>query len=91
MAKSVALAVVLSIMLSGVGQIYLDRVGRGVAILIAGLALSIGLTWFIGIWGVIPAVAFWIWQIYDAYKIARQSQQLPVQPKIPIRAGSSIH
>ena len=72
MAKSVALAVVLSKILYGVGQIYLDRVGRGVAILGTGLALSIGLTWYIGL-GLIPALAFWIWQVYDAYKIAKSA------------------
>lgn len=81
MAKSVALAVILSIILYGVGQIYLDRVGRGVAILGTGLALSIGLTWYIGFWGLIPALAFWMWQVYDAYKIAKRSQQPPAVPK----------
>ncbi len=39
-AKRVGLAVVLSIIISGLGQIYLVRVGRGARILIAGIGLS---------------------------------------------------
>lgn len=80
-----ALAVVLSIILYGVGQIYLYRIGRGVAILGTGLALSIGLTWYIGFWGLIPALAFWIWQVYDAYKIAKSAlNERESETQIPV-------
>ena len=76
MAKNVYLAVVLSIILYGVGQIYLDRVNRGVIILGVGLTLSIGFAYLFGFAiGVTAGVAFWIWQVIDAYRIAKKSHQ----------------
>ena len=77
MGKSVGLAVVLSIIIAGLGQIYLGRIKRGIVILIAGIAMTIVLSYVFGWIGYIPSFAFWIWQIIDAYKIAKNQQATP--------------
>jgi len=80
------LAVVLGILgLMGIGHIYVGRIGRGIVLLIVGLILSV-LTWgsfvlgfvtfglgFIGfiIFGIVLLI-LWIWQIIDAYNLAKK-------------------
>ena len=78
--KSESTTLILSIVIglfgiSGIGQIYVGKIARGVVILIAGLVLTIvGLaTIFIGI-GVVFLIAYiplFIWQIIDARYICR--------------------
>lgn len=77
MAKSVGLAVVLSIIIAGLGQIYLGRIKRGIVILIVGFVMSLVLSYIFGWIGILPTFAFWIWQIIDAYKIAKNQQTTP--------------
>jgi TM2 domain-containing membrane protein YozV len=68
--KSLAVTIVLSVIIYGLGQIYLGLVKRGMIILIAGYVGSVVLSLFLPFYLSIPfIVAFWIWQIYDAYKL----------------------
>jgi len=62
-------AIILSIIISGVGQMYLGRVKRGVVILVVAITMSFPLSYYFGWIGIIPSFAFWIWQAYDASKI----------------------
>jgi TM2 domain-containing membrane protein YozV len=72
------LAFLVGIAFMGVGHIYVGKIGRGIVLLIAGLALR-GLA-FMFILGsfitviaiVILSLAVWVWQTYDAYKLAKQ-------------------
>jgi TM2 domain-containing membrane protein YozV len=72
---------ILAVVLSGLGHIYLGLVKRGIIILIIGIALWAVVSWLIPIFGWVIGVAYWIWQIYDAYKLykaqAGQSQSAP--------------
>src|SRR5437867_806253 len=60
--KSEVLALVLSLVIPGAGQMYCGKIGRGVGILIVTIVL---LLFFVGI-------IVYIWQIYDAYKCAQR-------------------
>jgi len=59
--KEPALALVLSLMLPGVGQIYNGDVGKGIAMMLGFWVLI----WF-GI-----GIGFWIWSMIDAYQSAQ--------------------
>lgn len=71
--KSLAVTIVLSVIICGLGQIYLGFVKRGIIILIAGYIISILMGLFLPFYLSIPfIVAFWIWQLYDAYKLCNK-------------------
>jgi len=66
--KSVGIAVLLSVLLSGLGQIYLGQVKRGAAILVIGIVVAYVSLFVFGL----IAFAYWVWNVYDAYKLARR-------------------
>lgn len=66
MAKNKGTAYFLSFLIAGVGQMYLENFGRGAVILI--IAFVIGYVSFalLNLFGFIPTLIFYVWQIYDA-------------------------
>ena len=68
-AKSPGVAVVLSFLLAGLGQIYNGQIGKGLAFMIAYLC-SLVLMWVLI--GFILAPILWIWSMVDAYKTAER-------------------
>lgn len=60
---------------SGIGHIYVGKIMKGILLLVAGLILfGVGIVLF-GAGGflmVIGYFALWIWQIFDARKLANQ-------------------
>lgn len=75
MAKSLPITIILAVILSGLGHIYLGFIKRGIVILIIGIAIWAVVTWLIPVFGWIIGVAYWVWQIYDAYKIFKSKAQ----------------
>ena len=69
--KNEGAAAVLSFLWSGLGQIYVGRIGRGLAIILGGVLLLF-VSWVL-LW--IPQVLYWIWNIYDAYNLAKKYNQ----------------
>ena len=76
------LAVVLSSFLAGVGQVYSGRIWRGSVLILATVALYClcFLSWLSPTCDVLismalplPAVAIWIWSLFDAHKCARKT------------------
>ncbi len=63
MQKSVGLAVVLSFLIPGLGQIYAGKTGRGLAFLVG---------FFIGLLFFLPGVIIWIFGMIDANNIAKR-------------------
>ncbi|MFQ6075527.1 MAG: hypothetical protein ACE5Z5_05265 [Candidatus Bathyarchaeia archaeon] len=61
----------LSAFWSGLGQIYVGRIGRGLGIMVGGILLAL-FSWIL-LW--IPLLIYWIWNIYDAYKLAKKYNQ----------------
>jgi RNA polymerase subunit RPABC4/transcription elongation factor Spt4 len=79
--KSVALAVVLSFFIPGLGQMYCGKAARGVGILVLSILMFLIFGFAAGSAGAAssaPAVPFlmwilvYIWNIYDAYKLAER-------------------
>jgi len=66
--KSLAITMILAIVLGGIGHAYLGFVKKGLIIFIIGIGLGIGLYYLFGFWGTLATLAFYIWQIIDAYK-----------------------
>ena len=76
--KSEALAIVLSILIIGVGQMYMGKIGRGIGILLGGITLGIiGIVTF-GV-GYIVLLILFIWQIIDAYNLCKKYNQYLAQ------------
>ena len=67
--KSTGIAAIASFVVPGLGQIYCGEIGRGIMILI-GFIISCLL--IIVLIGLIIAPLFWIWNIYDAYNLAKK-------------------
>ena len=69
--KSEGLAAVLSFLWVGLGQIYCGRIGRGLLMMVIQ-AILVGITFLsFGVLFFIPVI-FAIWNIYDAYKLAKK-------------------
>jgi TM2 domain-containing membrane protein YozV len=65
--KSPALAVLLSFLLPGLGQIYNDEAKKGVWFLIAAVVSSLMIIILIGL---LTTPIIWIWSMVDAYQVA---------------------
>lgn len=78
--KSPAVSSICSLILPGLGQIYLGQLARGVMLLLAIAIVSLLVRWqgdvvlYSGI-----AVA-WLWNIWDAYNLARERHLSPTLP-----------
>ena len=70
MAKRLWLTILLAVIVSGLGHIYLGFFKRGIIFLVVGFAIwIIGDLLFPERYGLLGiGGAFWIWQIWDAYK-----------------------
>jgi TM2 domain-containing membrane protein YozV len=67
--KSLALTIILSALISGLGEIYLGLIGRGLTILIAGFAIGFGTSLLLPFYLSLPIIlVYWVWQIIDAYQ-----------------------
>ena len=66
--KSLALTILLSVIIYGLGEIYLGVIDRGVIVLIVGVAISLGASLLLPFNIAAPIIfAYWIWQLVDAY------------------------
>jgi TM2 domain-containing membrane protein YozV len=63
--KSVTLAWILSLLLPGVGQIYLGQVVKGIAMIAGGIILT-------AITGGLAGIVVWFVGVFDAIKIGRK-------------------
>ena len=69
MAKRLGLTILLAVLVSGVGHIYLGVIKRGIIILIVAIILGITIPLFIPVpYSWIIMIGYWVWQIYDAYE-----------------------
>ena len=64
---------ILAVVLSGLGHIYLGFVKRGIIILIIGIVIWIVVSWLIPIpFSWLIGITYWIWQIWDAYNLYKK-------------------
>jgi TM2 domain-containing membrane protein YozV len=72
--KSAGIAVLLSIIIPGAGQMYAGRIGRGLVFLFLGIPLAVILA-VLFFWLIFPLflpLAFWIYNVYDAYQLCNE-------------------
>jgi TM2 domain-containing membrane protein YozV len=62
----------LSFLLLGLGQIYVGKILRGLGIMVLGFVLAMVFILFFGLFGFVLYFVYWIWNIFDAYKLAQQ-------------------
>lgn len=82
--KDSGIAAVLSFFVPGGGQIYNGQIGKGIAILLAVVILVVT------VFGIILAVPLWLWQIYDAYKVAEAGGADAIDSSGPISPRRTI-
>ena len=93
--KSKGIAAVLSVIFMGLGQIYAGKIARGVVLAIieafcisqvfafslALLAVDLTITMWAAYLGItIVSIVLWAWQVFDAYKLARDYNDSQKQP-----------
>ena len=68
--KSEGLTLILSLLITGLGHIYVGQTNKGIALLIAAI-----LCWILGAFLLFPfiiVVILWIYGMYDSYKLAQE-------------------
>jgi TM2 domain-containing membrane protein YozV len=68
------LAIILGLIVYGLGHIYIGRIVRGLIILIAGFSIGFFVLFFIPFpFSIFPLIGFEIWQISDLILIIKRS------------------
>jgi TM2 domain-containing membrane protein YozV len=83
--KNSGLATVLSLIIPGLGQMYAGQIGRGLLFLFIGIPLTLIIAMFF-FWLIFPLflpLAFWIWNIFDAYNICNEYNRRLLQAGNP--------
>ena len=82
LAKTKCKATILSILMPGLGQMYVGNFTRGTIILISTLAIIIFSRLILNVFEFIPPLIFYIWQIFDARREFNKRRYYPVQGNI---------
>lgn len=82
LAKTKRKSMVLSILIPGLGQIYVGNFTRGTIIFISALALLFFSYLILNVFEFIPPFVFYIWQIFDAGREYDKRRYNPVQGNI---------
>jgi TM2 domain-containing membrane protein YozV len=83
--KNSGLAAVLSLILPGLGQMYAGKIARGLVFLLVCIPLTVVIAVFF-FWLIIPIflpMAFWIWNIFDAYRLCGEYNRRLLQSGTP--------
>jgi TM2 domain-containing membrane protein YozV len=83
--KNSGLAAVLSLIIPGLGQMYAGQIGRGLLFLFVVVPLTVIIALFF-FWLILPLflpLAFWIWNIFDAYNICNEYNRRLMQTGNP--------
>ena len=71
--KNLGITILLPVLVSGVGHIYLGIVKKGIIILIVGISIAIIVHMFVPYpWSWIIGGVYWLWQLIDAIRSYRK-------------------
>jgi TM2 domain-containing membrane protein YozV len=74
--RKLLLSIFLDMLLAGVGHMYIHRVRRGIVILLSAISIGVIINLIVPYpFPLIAAVAFWLWQIYDLTRIAKNENK----------------
>ena len=82
LAKTKRKAMFLSILMPGLGQMYVGNLTRGTIMLISTLAIIIFARIILNAFEFIPPFIFYIWQIFDAGREFNKRRYYPIQGNI---------
>jgi TM2 domain-containing membrane protein YozV len=83
--KNPGLAALLSLIIPGLGQMYAGRIARGLVFFFLGIPLTVVIAVFF-FWLILPIflpMAFWIWNIFDAYRLCGEYNRRLLQSGTP--------
>ncbi|WP_081633106.1 zinc ribbon domain-containing protein [Candidatus Methanomassiliicoccus intestinalis] len=72
--KSSGIAAILSFIIPGAGVIYAGQIGKGLLYFIIGIIVSFATIMLLPF--IVVFLIFWVWQIYDAYNITEEYNQI---------------
>jgi TM2 domain-containing membrane protein YozV len=77
--KNLALTILLSVIIYGLGEIYLGLINRGVIVLIVGIGVSLAASLMLPFYIAAPIIfVYWVWQLVDAYQQYKKLNKSPV-------------
>ena len=77
--KNLALTILLSVIIYGLGEIYLGLINRGVIVLIVGIGVSLAASLLLPFYIAAPIIfVYWVWQLVDAYQQYKKLNKSPV-------------
>jgi TM2 domain-containing membrane protein YozV len=82
LAKTKRKAIILSILIPGLGQMYVGNFTRGTVIFISALAILFFSHLILNAFELTPPLIFYIWQIFDAGREFNKRRYYPVQGSI---------
>lgn len=82
--KSPGVALILSLFITGAGQLYNGQIGKGILMFIA-VVICVGSAMFIA--PAFIALIIWIWSIVDAYRVAKQKHAIYLAAMMSIQTG----
>jgi TM2 domain-containing membrane protein YozV len=69
------LAIILDILVAGLGHIFVRYVKRGIVILFSAISIGIIISLFLfSNFSLLAAIAFWLWEIYDLMQIVKKGK-----------------
>jgi TM2 domain-containing membrane protein YozV len=78
--KNPILAAVLSLVITGLGQLYNGDVAKGIILFIAQIVVAVVLWGLLGRLGSLVSIVIWAYGIYDAYTKAKEINAGTYQP-----------
>jgi TM2 domain-containing membrane protein YozV len=74
--RKLVFAIILDIVIAGLGHIFVRYVKRGIIILISAIGIGIILSLFSpSDFSLLVAIVFWLWQIYDLMQIVKKENK----------------
>jgi TM2 domain-containing membrane protein YozV len=74
--RKLALAIILDLLIAGLGHIFMRYVKRGIVILISAFGIGIIISLFLpSDFSLLVAIAFWVWLIYDLMQIVKKENK----------------
>jgi FtsH-binding integral membrane protein len=74
--RKLVLAIILDIVIAGLGHIFVRYVKRGIIILISAISIGIIISLFSpSDFSLLVAIVFWLWMIYDLMQIVKKENK----------------
>jgi TM2 domain-containing membrane protein YozV len=74
--RKLVLAIILDMIIAGLGHIFVRYVKRGIIILLSAIGIGIIISLFLpSDFSLLVAIVFWLWEIYDLIRIVKKENK----------------